>query len=211
MTSATAYYINSIAYFLKGICLLIVLLFFKTVAFAQNCPDNIDFELGDFTGWQCYTGNVINAGGINRINLTSSGPIAGRHEVLSSFPGNGVDPFGGFPVNCPNGSGHSIKLGNTSGGAEAEGVSYTFTIPANRNEYNLIYHYAVVFQDPNHQQYEQPRMEIEITNLSDNKKLTALLLRFFLLARLYQVLKSRPTPEVTPLFGIKNGRQYQLI
>jgi hypothetical protein len=39
-------------------------------------------------------------------------------------------PYGGFPINCPNGSGHSIQLGNTSGGAEAEGISYDFTIPA---------------------------------------------------------------------------------
>ncbi len=53
------------------------------------------------------------------------------------------------------------------GGAGAEGISYEFTIPANRNEYSLIYHYAVVFQDPNHQIYEQPRLELEITNVTD--------------------------------------------
>ena len=76
--------------------------------------------------------------------------------------------FGGFPVNCPNGSGYSIRFGNDLSGTEAEGISYEFTIPANRNEYSLIYHYAVVFQDPNHQQYQQPRMEIEITNVTDN-------------------------------------------
>lgn len=51
----------------------------------------------------------------------------------------------------------------------AEGISYEFTIPANQNIYSLIYHYAVVFQDPNHQEYEQPRLEIEITNLTDNQ------------------------------------------
>ncbi len=155
--------------FVKQICFAAAFFFPAIAAFSQNCPPNIDFEEGSFNGWVCYTGNVVNAGGVNQINLTQSGPVGDRHQMLSSFPGNGVDPFGGFPVNCPNGSGHSIKLGNTSGGAEAEGVSYTFTIPANRNEYNLIYHYAVVFQDPNHQQAEQPRMEIEITNVTDNK------------------------------------------
>ena len=41
-------------------------------------------------------------------------------------------------------------------------------IPANQDIYSLIYHYAVVFQDPNHEIYEQPRMEIEITNVTDN-------------------------------------------
>ncbi|MDB5197743.1 MAG: gliding motility-associated C-terminal protein [Flaviaesturariibacter sp.] len=80
-----------------------------------------------------------------------------------------TDYYGGFPVSCPNGSGHSIRLGNTDGGAQAEGVSYEFTIPAGQNEYALIYHYAVVFQDPRHQIFEQPRMQIEITNVSDNQ------------------------------------------
>jgi gliding motility-associated-like protein len=80
-----------------------------------------------------------------------------------------LDPFGGFPVTCPNGSGYSIKLGNDQGGAGAEGISYEFTIPANRNEYSLIYNYAVVFQDPNHQLYEQPRLELEIMNVTDNQ------------------------------------------
>ncbi|MGC4103421.1 PKD domain-containing protein [Ferruginibacter sp.] len=146
---------------------------------AQDCPYNIDFETGTFAGWKCYTGNVVASGGQNIISLTESGPIAGRHTMMSSFPGNGLDPYGNFPINCPNGSGHSIQLGNTTGGAEAEGVSYEFTIPAGMNEYNLIYHYAVVFQDPNHQQNEQPRMEIEITNLTDNKIITCSSFAFF--------------------------------
>jgi len=79
-----------------------------------------------------------------------------------------MDPYGNFPVNCPNGSGRSIRLGNSMGGGEGEGISYEFTIPANKNEYSLIYHYAVVFQDPNHLEYQQPRMEIEIKNVSDD-------------------------------------------
>ncbi|MDP4262542.1 MAG: PKD domain-containing protein [Bacteroidota bacterium] len=134
---------------------------------AQNCPYNIDFETGTFDGWTCYTG-FVTGNGVNIINLTPSGPIYGRHTMYSSFPGDGVDPYGGFPVNCPNGSGHSIRLGNNQGGGEAEGISYEFTIPANQNYYTLIYHYAVVFQDPNHEEYQQPRMETEITNVTDN-------------------------------------------
>ncbi|MGG9962725.1 PKD domain-containing protein [Ferruginibacter sp. SUN106] len=156
-----------------------MLLTFCISSNAQDCPPNIDFEEGTFNGWTCYTGGVAAVGGQNVITLTASGPIAGRHTIMSAFPGDGMDPYGNFPVNCPNGSGHSIKLGNTSGGAEAEGVSYEFVIPAGVNEYNLIYHYAVVFQDPNHQQYEQPRMEIEITNVTDNKVITCSSFAFF--------------------------------
>jgi gliding motility-associated-like protein len=140
---------------------------FSLITKAQNCPPNIDFEFGNFNGWQCYTGSVAAVGSQNVISLSPSSPIDGRHTIMSSFPGNGVDQYGGFPINCPNGSGHSIKLGNNAGGTEAEGVSYTFTVPANANVYTLIYNYAVVFQDPNHRQNEQPRMEIEITNVTD--------------------------------------------
>jgi hypothetical protein len=135
---------------------------------AQICPPNIDFENGTFDGWTCYTGYVT-GNGTNVITLSpSGGPIPGRHTMFTSFPGDGTDPYGGFPVNCPNGSGHSIKLGNDQGGGEAEGISYEFTIPPGQNYYTLIYHYAVVFQDPNHEEYQQPRMETEITNETDN-------------------------------------------
>jgi gliding motility-associated-like protein len=136
---------------------------------AQNCPYNIDFETGTFEGWTCYTGSSGEINGQNIISLSNSGgPVNNRHTMYSSFPGNGVDPYGGFPVNCPNGSGYSVKLGNNIAGTQAEGLAYEFTIPPNQNEYSLIYNYAVVFQDPNHEIYQQPRLELEITNVTDN-------------------------------------------
>ena len=159
---------------IRACCFVSVLvnLFIGTACFtatAQTCPPNIDFETGTFAGWTCYTGFVAAVGNSNVISLSpSGGPVGDRHAMYSSFPGDGLDSYGLFPVNCPNGSGHSIKLGNDQGGGQAEGISYEFTIPANQNYYSLIYHYAVVFQDPNHQENEQPRMEIEITNVSDN-------------------------------------------
>lgn len=132
-----------------------------------QCPPNIDFENGDFSGWTCYTGYTAAVGGQNQINLAASGPVVGRHTMYDANSGLN-DPYGGFPVNCPNGSGHSIRLGNDVGGGEAEGISYEFTIPAGRNVYSLIYYYAVVFQDPNHEEFQQPRMVVDITNVTDN-------------------------------------------
>ena len=135
---------------------------------AQTCPPNIDFETGTFNGWTCYTGQALAIGNENQLSLTpSGGPVFNSHTMYAANSG-GVDPYGGFPVNCPNGSGYSIRLGNNSGGGQAEGISYEFTIPANENSYSLIYHYAVVFQAPNHRENEQPRMEIEVLNVTDN-------------------------------------------
>ncbi len=153
--------------------LLLLLVLSGSIKFVSaQCPANIDFETGTFSGWTCYTGGVTAIGGINNISLNPvPGPVSGRHAMLSSVPGNGIDQYGGFPQNCPNGSGHSVKIGNNIGGHEAEGVSYTFTIPATANKFSLIYYYAVVFQDPGHSAEQQPRLQIEIRNVTDNTTL----------------------------------------
>jgi gliding motility-associated-like protein len=145
----------------------------STIAsFAQDCPSNIDFEYGNFNGWTCYTGVTEAVGTENVITLSSSsGSIYNRHTMYDSR-NTEMDPYGNFPVLCPNGSGHSIKLGSTEAGGQAEGISYQFTIPANQNSYSLTYHYAVVFQSPNHQNYQQPRMETEVFNVTDNSVIT---------------------------------------
>lgn len=135
---------------------------------AAQCPTNIDFENGTFDGWTTYTGYTAAVNNENQINISASPPSLGDRHIMYAANSGIRDPYGGFPVNCPNGSGYSIRLGNDRGGGEAEGISYEFTIPANRNIYSLMYYYAVVFQDPNHQIFQQPRMVVEITNVTDN-------------------------------------------
>ena len=76
-----------------------------------QCPINIDFEEGDFNLWTCYAGSFSNG----NLVLSPSTVIPTRHKILSSVPGDGLDYWGGFPKNCPNGSGHSIQLGRFAG------------------------------------------------------------------------------------------------
>ncbi|HSC53270.1 MAG TPA: PKD domain-containing protein [Phnomibacter sp.] len=138
--------------------------------YGQNCPPNIDFENGNLDGWKFFVGNVSDQNGVNVFSLTeSSYPVEYRHEIIPASQ-SGVDPYGGFPTRSPNGSDYCLKLGNNMGGGEAEAISYEFTIPANRNTYSLLYYYAVVFQGPNHQKQQQPRMEIDILNVTRNTK-----------------------------------------
>jgi gliding motility-associated-like protein len=155
----------------KKITCLIFINILVLNSYSQECPPNIDFENGNFNGWNCFAGSVSAATGSNVITLTNTGgPVPDQHTMFSSATDFGVlDYYGNFPVLCPNGSGFSVKLGNNTGGGRAEGMSYEFTIPADRNTYSLIYHYAVVFQDPNHQQYQQPRLELEVMNVTDNE------------------------------------------
>lgn len=147
---------------------------------AQNCSPNIDFETGTFQNWTCYIGNVVtNSSKENVITLRRIQPLSGRHFMASAYPSNGIDDYGGFPVNCPNGSGHSVKLGNDLAGAEAEGLSYSFYIPAGVNKYTLTYYYALVLEDPDHLPSEKPRMEISIMNITDNEKIECPSLTYF--------------------------------
>lgn len=147
--------------------------------FGQDCPPNLDFETGTFANWSCYIGTVEDVGNANEIILHESGPVTGRHTLFERTAVPQLDPYGDFPVVCPNGSRYSIRLGNDLAGTEAEGVAYEFTIPANRNVYSLIYHYAVVFQDPHHLQHQQPRLVLEITNVSDNSLINCSSFTFF--------------------------------
>jgi gliding motility-associated-like protein len=126
-------------------------------AFAQNCPPNIDFEKGDFSGWQCFTGITTTDTGGNRILLNPSSPIPGRHEILTTSSSAVRDRYGNFPVLCPYGGKYSVKLGNDFTNSEAEGLSYTFTVPATVDTFTFTYFYAVVFEDPAHLLPEQPR------------------------------------------------------
>ena len=145
---------------------LILLLFIAANGIGQGtCPVNIGFEKGDFTNWDCYAGKIDGAGNIN-VNLTP--PQGGRHTMIQNTYPQALDPYGGFPVNCPNGSGYSIQLGNSSSGAQAERVSYTFTVPINQSEYSIIYNYAVVFQNPPHSSYEQPKFTANVFDATSN-------------------------------------------
>src|SRR5262245_33598133 len=127
----------------RGFVFVLLASFYYLPSLSQ-CPQNIDFENGNFNGWVCFTGNVVDDAGENVITLyPQPGPVAGQHTMLSAFPGDGMDEYGGFPKNCPNGSGHSIKLGNDQAGGQAEGVLYQFVIPPNSNKFTLTYHYAV--------------------------------------------------------------------
>jgi gliding motility-associated-like protein len=165
---------------LQRIIYLLIIIFLSSAAFTSyaQCPTNIDFEKGDFSGWDCWIGthSLLSAthDTIDVGNLVP--PTYGRHQMLSASPGNGVDPFGLFPQNCPNGSGHSIKLGDSTvftnpGISKAQGVSYVFTIPAGQNNFSLIYHYAVVFKESIinfHSEWQQANFVIEVKNLTDN-------------------------------------------
>jgi gliding motility-associated-like protein len=127
--------------------------------FAQ-CPPNIGFEDGTFSGWICSVGSISMTGDIS-VNDVS--PQYNRQTLISTST---LDPYGHFPTLCPNGSKYSVRLGNDQTKAEAERMSYLFTVPAGR-DYNLVLNYAVVLQNPDHEAYQQPKFTAKVFNVTD--------------------------------------------
>jgi gliding motility-associated-like protein len=155
--------ITKVNYYIKSTILLMFTCstFFIPTLSAQfnagNCPVNIDFEYGDFSSWRTYTGG---ASALN--SLTPVAPQSTRHEILTRANNIGVnDAYGNFPVICPNGSGYSVKLGNSNAGGQAERISYRFTIPSGSSKYSVVCYYAVVFQDPGHSALDQPKFIVK--------------------------------------------------
>jgi len=131
-----------------------------------NCPpNNIGFETGQFTGWQCDTGGINKQG---LIQMIPSAPIENRQTMIDSNYYPKLDPYGNFPTLCPYGGKYSIRLGNEEKGARAERVSYSFNIPSNAAVYDVTFYYAVVLQNPRHEPYQQPRFTVNTFDLTDS-------------------------------------------
>ena len=149
-------------YFVLRLLLLPLLTIGSHFASVAQCPPNIDFEQGTFNNWRCWSGSFNGA-----INVALAGPTPGRHDMETNPPGNGLDKYGGFSKNCPNGSNHSIKIGNEITGTTADKVSYQFTLGATQSTFNLIYHYALVLNDAGHPANVQPRLVVTVMDITD--------------------------------------------
>jgi hypothetical protein len=148
--------------------LVCVYFIFCLLRSSAQCPVNLGFEEGHFNNWTCLAGTIDS---ITQIRAYfSTNPIPFRHTIYQK--GNTMrDPYGDFPVVCPNGSNYSIKLGNDSSGSQVDGVSYLVTIPADKNVYSIIYNYAVVLQNPNHRANEQPKFTAKVLDVATNQYL----------------------------------------
>lgn len=133
------------------------------------CPSNIDFETGDLNNWECKTGRVESIAGVNTVTWESSGVNPLNHHIIPRATA-GIDPYGNFSEASPNGSAYSVRLGNNYfQNISAEGMFYTFVIPDTATLFSILFYYAVVFQDPQHNPDEQPRFRARVFNVTDNE------------------------------------------
>lgn len=182
---------------LRYLFFILLLANLSTGARAQAglCPPNMDFEMGNFTNWVCTWGTVVDSSGFNVVRLINTGQVNGRHTIIDAATA-GQDPYGGFPELCPNGSGFSVRLGNSGTGAQAEGLSYTYTIPPTATVFSILYSYAVVLQDPSHAAQQQPRFRARIVDLTTSAPLPCVTFDFTASANLPGFLQSPVNPNV---------------
>ena len=140
----------------------------SSISSASVCPDNIDFEFGSFLNWECFIGKVDSVGTTNVITVNPSPPTPNRHTLYSRVLPSPLDAFGLFPINPPDGSNFALKLGNTQIGAQAERVRYKIRVPVNDSNFSIKYDYAVVFEDPGHTIWTQPRFNVKVIDSAAN-------------------------------------------
>jgi gliding motility-associated-like protein len=146
--------------------LITVSLVFVQPHLHAQCPPNIGFDEGTFDHWTFDTADVSSKRVLFSKPLTK--PVAGRFQLFEKDGLIKWDPYGGFLVNCPNGSPYSIRLGN-DGIGEVNGVSYTINIPADKNDYSIVYNYALVLQNPNHTGHNQPRFTAKVFDITTSQ------------------------------------------
>ncbi|MBK7946947.1 MAG: gliding motility-associated C-terminal domain-containing protein [Flavobacteriales bacterium] len=126
----------------------------STKAQQSSCP-NTGFEDGTFANWQAFTGWCC------PINANTMGLANGRHTIMTG-PGMDANTNNNVPVVAPGGGVYSARLGNDQTGSEAERLRYSMVVDANNSLF--LYRYAVVLEDPAHDDAEQPRFQIRMFN-----------------------------------------------
>jgi len=212
--------LSCLSYFKKWYWVLyLLLLFFFNKTEAQTsiaCPLNVDFALGDFTNWNCFVGTTTAPSNQNIITVSPSPATVNRHTIIPK--GNAVDPYGNFPISPPDGSKYCVKLGNDGVNAQAERVSYTFTIPPDQTDFQITYQYAIVLQDPQHLAPQQPRFTAKVMDVASQTYITCGAFEYVATANLpgfkhstvnSLVIYKEWTPVTLSLAGYQ-GKQIQL-
>ncbi|WP_231491818.1 gliding motility-associated C-terminal domain-containing protein [Pedobacter sp. Leaf170] len=157
----------------------------------QQCPENIDFENGNFKNWKIYTGLVTE---ISLDLAPVSAEIFGRHTIISDK--NAIDLYGQFSIIPKNSGGNVVKLGNDGTGGQADAISYLINVPTNKPEYSITYQYAVVLEDPMHVTPEQPRFIVRVRDVLTNEYLPCASFQYIATSDLPGFKKSPTDPIV---------------
>jgi gliding motility-associated-like protein len=143
----------------------------ETILLPESAGDpcnNIDFESGNTTGWEGWTGFATEVAYPPNSSLVP-GFQPQQHQIMS---GSGVyDAIvgGSLLSTVAPGGNYSLRLENTFTGGNLSRISQTFLVnPANAN---FTYRYAVVLEDPSssHTDPQRPFFRIRVLDQSGNE------------------------------------------
>ncbi len=132
------------------------------ISIAQNCF-NANIETGTLDGFTAFVGRIDETG---QVIMEEQGINDDRHKIMHISEGFDtvalthceINKF--LPVVPSEGGEYTLRLGNASVGAEADLIGLKFTVSADNPFFQL--RYAVVLNDPDHKEFEQPRFELRI-------------------------------------------------
>lgn len=134
---------------------------------AQNaCPPNLGFEQGSYDNWFLMEGQVDSMGS-TALMTTVLGSM--NHWIIERSTPVELDMYGKFPISSPNGSRYSVMIGSNAPDRSASQLGYTFQVPTNTTGYSVIFNYAVVLQNPDHEPHQQPKFSVRVFNLTDGR------------------------------------------
>lgn len=120
-----------------------------------HCLDFIDLDAAD-----CRYGTFANPHQTSGKVNYGPNSMQSRHTV--NIDPTATDPnTNGMLTTIPPGEVVSIRLGNAQTGAQAESITYNYTVDSGAKQI-LILKYAVVLEDPNHGSSEQPKFTLEL-------------------------------------------------
>jgi gliding motility-associated-like protein len=128
----------------------------------QACV-NMDFETGDYSGWEAERGRSCTGGYVDCYTFDQLGSNTGdpANQRQHLIVGAGNDPsIAALSTLSPFGGTWSLRLGNELAGYGAEKIRHTFLVTPGKEI--LTYAYAVVLQDPGHPIDYQPFFTINI-------------------------------------------------
>ena len=154
---------------MKAVTSLFIFFFLTCFCFSQT--ENMNFEFGNFDNWILDTGVRVNPTNIDW-NPRPANDINTQIELTSPatepFDENGLDCMPtmlNLPTVFPGGA-FSTRIGNIAGGRRAARISRSFVVTPESSF--LQYSYAVIMDDPGHDQNDQPKFVINIKDIDGN-------------------------------------------
>lgn len=111
-------------------------------------PQNTNFESGSFYNWKTMIADSNNV-------LLETEPVPNRHEIVENYS----DPWTNNSIASVTEGTFSAKLGNDTAGVQAEAIETRFFADTDQL---IIYRYAVVLDDPWHEELYRPKLQAEL-------------------------------------------------